>query len=535
MTPSDNPGDPGKLFDRRPFGHEAGRRGSEYDFETLVVKLEGALFKQPAMEQWALPSAIAHECGHWNQHHGTSLGAFLSGIRAAQTQLFDVVVLGFKDASKNKLFDSLISGRPIVELDDDSTSLKASDLDDDPHIAWLRRTWFSLQQAYALFLDTDSLTLDWTIKPIDIAIAIQNVQLAYNSIATGQPYMYDMEQAGQLERLFSDQVVVPHTSRGQFISVRNLFEAACLASEAHFLQVDTWYLNGVLRFPEAAVKQMQLRLDDGGPISTIFADFRQQVEQIGFLGNRTQDLLRTFLLLCDLAVNPPLPPMWDYTELSTQAFELAFDQIHPVGRFYKLVKNLVLIGLYRGELDKVKMKRYQEAASDAAGFRRLSTYQHCLVQWEQLNRDSLTTDLTPADTIIGENRALAYIKPLFWLTYVTWVQCSFWAHRQELLPFIVFGRGSMHSSEIEHSHYWEVDDDRLWTKPLLATYGDDELRSDHPDLAVNVMASAAISWAVFTLFACANIDLRTYPRVCRPLLSAAIRSLVALLDSSASE
>ena len=120
-------------------GHGEGTFSSSYGLDTLLMRLRGS---EPG--KWDYDSAAAHESGHWQQHHATSIGAFLTGIRLRQYLIFMSTFMSLDRAERQEFIGLFESGHPIIELAGDGKSLAASPYDSIQMLSAFRREWFSL-------------------------------------------------------------------------------------------------------------------------------------------------------------------------------------------------------------------------------------------------------------------------------------------------------------------------------------------------------------------------------------------------------
>lgn len=499
-----------------PLGHLGSTYGSHYDMDTLIVHYDERLRAEP-MDGWSWSSARAHEGVHWIQHHATSVGAFLTGIRFAQQNLFRIAGSMMSFDAKDALFHWRRERGPIVSLDEQSNMLAASALDGDSCARWLRMRWFRLQQVYMLFCDTDTLgTANWTVRPVDLSSAIVEVADAYESVDNGGLQVADLRRIERMEaRHGATNLGLTLSKSGRPYSVRDLLEACCLVAEAHHREVDTWYAGGEGLFTPEAETELNARLNGSSRAAELVSIFRAAVERSGFIDYQPSDILRTFALLGYVALNPPLPP---YRLGVEWARPIAIADVLPTSRFFKLCEHLLRIGLYRGHLDNELMWRYVEDACDAAALPPLGVYEHACASITG-SEDEMLTGLAPWEGETVEDEFLDAVNTDRHRTYIVGVQKNFHAHRQRLLPFIVLGDGARNSSAIKHEHPFDVDEKSLWTRPVVSSLGDDLAVSEVGirDLALNVVTSAAIGRCLFKFMADDALALDAYPASVRGL------------------
>jgi hypothetical protein len=523
---------------RSPMRHGSTRFNSDYDFDTLIVRYADGLFPGK-LSDWAPSSAAAHEGVHWNQHHATTIGAFLSGIRMAQGRLFGIAQQFLSPTVRQKFLRWRMEVGPMVQIDPETNNLLASSLDDDPMLEMIRSQWMVLQLTYTLFSDCDRLGSPFPLRPIDLALAVELVRCAYAGVIDGDIYLPQKESVQALEGAMTDSFNFIYSSDESLITTRNLLEAACLAVEAHHLEVDSWYSEVRFAFLPSAAEELDSRMM-GGPVAKILTDFHDNVTAAGFVGARTQDLLRSFLLLAHVALNPPLPPFWNYAERPVPSVQM--EELIPVNRFFALTRDILTIGLYRGELDGSAMTRYIEDACDAAGFVPLSRYAHQAEGWSDLDQAYLLSKVIPSDRMLEPEQLFLQMNQDVHESYLIWVQRNFWQHREDLLAHIIFGMGARHAGTVEHVHPWNLDPDGLWVEPLVRSWGENAVQARHPDLGLNVVASAAGAWAAWEIMVSpqisetAEIDIGAYPVALRSLVERAlVVQLHAFTNSPADE
>jgi len=476
-------------------GHGEGTFSSSYGLDTLLMRLRGS---EPG--KWDYDSAAAHESGHWQQHHATSIGAFLTGIRLRQYLIFMSTFMSLDRAERQEFIGLFESGHPIIELAGDGKSLAASPYDSIQMLSAFRREWFSLQSVYVLFLDGDQLGTDWGLRPIDLAMSLVAVESSYLFIGT-QKFEISREAVPDLESRISPEAEHIATPYGLALSSRTLMEAACLLDEAHVLKSDEWF-GSTMRYPDSEIHELSDRLSgEKGPAELVKV-FRDCVRSAGFIHYREQDLIRSLALIIDIALNPPLPPLVrTSTLLAMDEDSLEFSEYHPVGRLSRVLQNLLRIGLYRDDLGTESMSTYQDICCDASRFPRLSTYRHILDQLA----DELHSPIERFLPEIGSGVAATTEQwghrliqvPDAWALHAAWVQAKFWRHRAGLLPRWVLGDGAQHALGTAHLHVSDVDPDRNWCAPPLYIVNDEDMYSGSEVRSIFILGTAAMSWASF--------------------------------------
>lgn len=461
-------------------------------------------------ESWDFDSAAAHEFAHWQQHHATSLGAYLTGLRLSQFLGFLSTFVSLNFEERKEFIRLFEAGNPLVQVASDGMSLAESPYDALPPLAAFRSHWLTLQTIYALFLDGDSLGTNWTLRPVDLAWSLLDVESSYNTLTGGAPKL-DSTALGELEHVFSPDVRQYTTPLGMGLSSRVIMEAACVISEAHLSKSMGWF-GSEPQYPADDTSELAGRLERGLGAPEVFHLFQQAVVAAGFIGFREQDAIRTFALLADVALNPPLPPLVPTSALlAMEADSFSYDIYHPVGRLVSLLDNLARIGLYRGELDAEKMLAYEDLCCDGAGFPRLSEYRHqigTLADEADSPLESSVHRIVPK-LGVNEKQSAHYLirAPTAWAIHSCWVQTKYWRHRGLLLPTWILGHGAHYAEEVAHTHFSDVDPERKWSQPPLYVVRDEDLHLRDPALGFLVVGSAAIAWSSFHITISGNSQL----------------------------
>jgi len=429
---------------------------SEYNTDTLLIRHPfelgyGAVGKKVG---WDLHAAALHEDIHWFHHHGTVVGAFLANVRRLQSVLAVRCLRALPRDVRRKLVTE--GDAPVVTIDSDAGCL-AAPVTGNEEYRTSRDLWYLAQGAYAFF-DDHRATLGLNDLGTPSAFAAASI-LAL--LPAGQSF--DIADAARFYS-GSDAFQGVEAPNGE-LTVRLIMEGACRANEAYHLGVGVSMKLIDEPDPETLLRSL---LDDlsSGPYSTAFVVFLAVAEP---REANVLDLLRTFVVLCDTALNAALPP----AVLPSSERLPRWADMHPVPRFLELCRAAKAVGLFTQPLVSPAMvTEYERSLCDAAD----------VMYVDQLAAapDGLTREAIEAlhQTIEGshagslEQAMLSTITRASCFDYIHFVEREFWHARPLALTHLIFHMTGIAPQEHEHEHLFELDPDNLWVQSPLVWLGE---------------------------------------------------------------
>jgi hypothetical protein len=303
---------------------------SEYQFDpsTLILHLPGRADRfadgpNLAAEFHAHYTSLVHECAHWLQFNGTTFGAFIQLVVYSQTQNALGRLEAMNPRKRRRLVDERVRKRRAIVSDHASTDAELNDL---------RQNWLDHEYTYRLVVDGLRPTL--RVDRSGLVSFVGGVCcLSVCAQAGFQPYDGDDWAAGIMGggrmRIFE------LTTRSGPLSVRTLLEGAASAQE--LLAVSDLAGLSILRHPRTRMARQRLvakLVHARDSYGVAFRHFMRHL-RLSVRDACRDDTLRLFAFICDLALNPTVPPA---RMPSTPRSD--WWQIYPPARFQALLQEL---------------------------------------------------------------------------------------------------------------------------------------------------------------------------------------------------
>lgn len=334
--------------------------GVEYHPDTLLLKHDGVAILGDGLSVAASASLTHwHELLHWFQHHATSFGCLLSILRYSQ---YLTVIRSFQSVldlkSKKRLCVQRNSGTPMVGFEDKNKYLDFESYgssNDDPADVF-RQIWYDHLYVAGFLLDGP--INNWLVPDAGTVFGEVFADLLISCEQWGMCKYAGHNVTREAYSFNKDQFELIGERPGVEISTRSIMEAAALATEINAFKNYSKFASGTYRsskilfsvYPfhladtraynleELAEKQFKSIWTLGSEYGAAFRAFLASAQN---LEDADQDsLLRTLCIVCDAALNPPVPPL-----IVDLPDSWAWQLIYPPARFRKLLTAVQKRGL----------------------------------------------------------------------------------------------------------------------------------------------------------------------------------------------
>jgi hypothetical protein len=269
--------------------------------------------------------SLVHECVHWLQLQGTTFGAFVQLISHSQGRNSLGRLEAMPARKRARLIERrILKNEPVVL---GGYSVKTGDAEIDE----LRENWLDHEYTFRLMMDG----LDPGVR-IDRGALVSFVCgvccLAVTSLAGFQQYIDD-DWASGVFRAGDDGVFELATNDGR-ITVRSLFEGAATAQE--FLALKDLERLSVFDRKQQVSARRRLReaLTVRGFYGRAFRLFARTL-RFDAVASQREDVLHLFAFLCDLALNPTVPPA-----VVPRDLRLQWSDMYPPARFVRILQKI---------------------------------------------------------------------------------------------------------------------------------------------------------------------------------------------------
>jgi hypothetical protein len=296
--------------------------GSGYTFDPFAIITRGprdlTVERELDIEaNFAAQQASLHEDHHWIQWIGTSMGLFLTAVRFSQEQtagLMSELPPGLRRKLKDERMGSPSS--PIVYLDS-ASALDGKSERGNRRLGSLAQGWYDHLLTYRLFADSDVVDgIPWDLAT-GLAETLCDVASTLDLMGVTDRYDY----AESLRHLDFTDLPGRVGVEGERLTTTLILEGAASVDE---LLGAIAVANKFPQWGDALAVALVERLRSGsyglalrlfgrlvhGDVDAVFAD------------------LFTFGLVCDIALNPPLPPVTPILDTPT-----SWNELYPPIRF----------------------------------------------------------------------------------------------------------------------------------------------------------------------------------------------------------
>jgi hypothetical protein len=296
--------------------------GSGYTFDPFAIITRGprdlTVERELDIEaNFAAQQASLHEDHHWIQWIGTSMGLFLTAVRFSQEQtagLMSELPPGLRRKLKDERMGSPSS--PIVYLDS-ASALDGKSERGNRRLGSLAQGWYDHLLTYRLFADSD--VVDGIPWDLATGLAETLCDVASTLDLKGVTDRYDYAES--LRHLDFTDLPGRVGVEGERLTTTLILEGAASVDE---LLGAIAVANKLPQWGDALAVALVERLRSGsyglalrlfgrlvhGDVDAVFAD------------------LFTFGLVCDIALNPPLPPVTPILDTPT-----SWNELYPPIRF----------------------------------------------------------------------------------------------------------------------------------------------------------------------------------------------------------
>lgn len=436
-------------------------RSFSYNLNSLFLRAPSSVVEETPKSAGTYLSLSLHERVHWMQHHGTTIGAFLSLLKAAQELATHAVFSGLSESECEQLLTvRRTTTTPLISVDRRSFAL----LEPGTEIGAFnnfRMFWHSLWWTHAAFYAC----------PENFAGSSPPRKLFANAVKaaiqmTGSLPYYSGRSPGPI--VLKRQEVSFVRFANEPIRTVDLLESAALVNECMFL--------GLVGLQ---ADSQEARIDSSyGRALRLFAS---HVETEPDVVIRDSKLQATFLVLCDIALNPPVPPF-------VIADTIEWEDWYPPLRFLRLVQTLPTLGTFG--LNTNDLHGYIADAVSLAEISNPLDYGKAFDSTALADFEPIITQKDSADIVFRTPHSHRYPQltneifdgacGLFrevgaYHAYVAWVQHRFWERRRTDLQSVVFPAiswGSIIPHERGGLDTFMTDSERnpIWsTSPLIVT------------------------------------------------------------------
>lgn len=369
--------------------------------------------------------AQLHEHLHWFQHVGTSVGAFLSMTQFALQQFTINWFSSLDEEERQRAVRRRQDGRPLVEVD--STGRLVNEADEWTEFYRIQQQiWYDGLVLLRLFEDS-SVFLDSRPPEDQIGDAISDTYLyCVDRLSLDVPAdIFAVREQFRPE----GTLVFPATGDVQ-VTTTGLFESHATAVELQVLRSVARVLGE--RYSLLLRNRVTEFLDGKrGAAFTIFRHITGAHVSVG-------TLLDTFIVICDAALNPPLPPYNDRSEIRRWRWL----ELYPPLRFIALCYAAEQVGMLvdKGADDYGKrVLEYVDALSEVANLPPWTLMRH----WAD-DQDSIIFDLGALESQlpdVTEDSLFSIDMDANYSKYLLAVQQGCWRKRSED-PLLMIDHGA---------------------------------------------------------------------------------------------
>jgi hypothetical protein len=309
------------LLQRRRLGSGTGRY--EFDPLSLITFATPSLAAnaEPALaDQLAYHRGSAHESHHWLQWIGTTIGAFLASLRFSSEQtalLLPTLDPAVRERIRAERFAT--PPMPIVGLTAEFGLDHDSGRGAQP-VESIVQGWYDHLVTHRLFLEsgvTDSIAWD---QAEGMAEAVSDLAEVVHRIGASTEYEY--RTVRRVFTLPDARQRIVHA--GERLTTTGIMEAAATANEI-LASLGTAVVDADLAAAGAAETADRFAAGSYGVAGKLYADVATRPVPLVPTG------LWTFTVVCDIALNPPLPPI-----VPAGSRQVTWADIYPPYRFRRI-------------------------------------------------------------------------------------------------------------------------------------------------------------------------------------------------------
>jgi hypothetical protein len=276
---------------------------------------------------------IVHENVHWLQYHGTTIGALLGHLRYVQKRTAQAFFESCPQSRRrNHLQRRLEKGIPLIAIDPQGQfdHVEGESQYGQTDSIWAQ-IWHDCMLVHALLFDLRDIgTIRW-----DFQTAFREVMADAMLYASehGVGTYPGNEQAREMYRI--DQVQTVQSADGFVLTTVGIMETAatlqelfCVGSKSVIFRGEG-HLEGLSRILQKILEKIQ-KTEYGYAAAWFF----------GITGLQPADALSTLSVICDLSLNPAVPPI-----CSPPEGPVNWADIYPPARFVNLAAQVRKVGV----------------------------------------------------------------------------------------------------------------------------------------------------------------------------------------------
>ncbi|MEL6408515.1 MAG: hypothetical protein AAFR81_29375, partial [Chloroflexota bacterium] len=462
--------------------------GAQYNPFTLI------LHDDPNVPNYSLNNT--HEVIHWYQHHGTTVGAFLSALRHSQNRTIINLFSQLTPAQKQEILNRRNGGKPLL-LIDKSGKLIHQNINELSDL--FIQIWYDHQILLTLFDDSQALeSVGFPLSQILAEICGDIVLFTLDHLGT-EDYPGN-EIARSWYNLAIDApifIALPDDTR---LTTRSIIEGQAVANNYLSFKHDVMTMTAATDdFGGVKIEQIERELKEGINSSP----FQVFLQIINDDSQSLRDLIPTFNLACDLALNPALPPivMSEVPEGKSRTWK----DIYPPLRFIAICQAFTTIPLLTSEPDHSEL---QEKIRDIC---ELNMWESPLEFVHPYKRSIHQRDYAKDSTTLDDPEETTFLYD-----YILWVQNQMWDARQTALPVFV-NRAMLSLGELARKYVefvvttWETD--ARWKRPLNVSRQDKMWHNDKGNtFGTKILINVAFENALYDFVSDAgDFDMSIYP------------------------
>lgn len=444
-------------------------------------------------------AAAFHEEFHWLQYNGTSVGAFLSLLRYSQERTTVNLLKSMGTDYLTKLFKNRTGENPIpiVPINDEG-KLDFSLFPERDEADLFRQIWYDHELIYTLFDSSNK--QDYISYPRgQIFGEIVGDTILHFCDRCG--YAYPGTKLAREWYRFNEESILFVASNGERLTTRAVIEGATVANELQLL---------VLRqASHELVTKLVDRLDHG----TYGIALLTFMGRLGLDPQNVMSILPTFNTICDLALNPPLPPLHIGGPKDNDHW--SWEDIYPPLRFQRTIDCIKKLGFLPYDSNHERLCGYIDALCGMLHWPSPNNFVHPYKKCKQkLNLETRKRDYQ-----------LQQLENYDYYHYLFWVQYEMWKKRKTHLPAFI-NQAEMRCSENLWNYYSDiyfgdmVSEGYNWIKPpfwsTLDSYGHRQSKCENFNYWL--VSNSCLHYLLFDLVVgTGKFDIAAYPPQMRVL------------------
>lgn len=447
---------------------------AEIDWEELI-KMQGT---------------YGHEFVHWNQYNGTTVGAFLTFLRYSQQITTLNLFTSLPQNLKERLLYSRRHGNPVVPINKKGL-LGFSDEGSSLNI--FRQIWYDHILVQSL-IENSTLQQDisWPIGQVFGEVASDVILFSCDE------YKFDTYAGHEEVRQWYkfDGPVHLVSSQGRRLTSKLLMEGSAVCSELLILSrlISDQIIGKNVNRDFFTQRLLDILRGDYGLALNLM------LESFGYEYFDITSVLSTFSTLCDIALNPPLPPIFMSPPINKKSWQ--WEEIYPPLRFLAAVNSLPDIGLLPDSPTPKVLNQYIEDICDYNNWPSPTSYIH------PYKISKTYTDFSKIPEIIPQN-SLTYHD------YILWVQSKMWELRRSLPhAFTCFADCMIGDYSRNYAELTFKDGDSRWSRPLMQWTPEDDIGYTDQESHFGdwLLISSAAHYSMFDIMCRSDsIDFTPYP------------------------